>query len=169
MGGALRIPVIGMASFDPSRYMKDFETAWNAKDPQLAVQAYADNVEFYDPLTGQAVRGKEKGAENARTWFAAFSEMSFRVRSSVVQGNQVAILYDATGRHTGDFQIAPGESIPATNKTATVPMSEFLTLDANGKITRDVVVMDSGKLLMGLGIIPQPGAAQPAGKRMVTR
>lgn len=170
MPRALRGAVSKVAtSFDANRYVKDFERAWNAKDPSINLANYADNVELRDPISSEPLRGKEKAMENTKAWFEAFSEMEIRLKESVVQGSKAALLYECTGRHTGDFHLAPGETIPATNKRASVEVTEFVTLDAQGKVTKDVVLMDSGKLLTQLGIIPQPGATQAGGKRTVTR
>jgi ketosteroid isomerase-like protein len=157
-------------TFDPTRYVKDFETAWNAKDLDGAVKHHADEVELQDPLTGQTMRGKDKARENARGWFDAFSEMEMRLLQSAVQERQAAVLYECKGRHTGDLQIGGGETIPATNKRVTVLVSEFLTLGSDGKVTKDLVLLDSGKMLQQLGVIPAPGAAQKqVGKGMPQR
>lgn len=154
---------VASTRFDATQFVSDFQQAWNAKDPQAFVSKYyAGNVEFTDP-SGQPKRGADALRSTLEAWFSAFSEMSIKATQTIQSGEEVAILQRCKGRHTGELQIMPGERIPATNKTAEVDVAEFVRLDAQGKIVRDVAIMDSAQLLMQLGVLP--GAAQDAASR----
>jgi ketosteroid isomerase-like protein len=144
--------------FDTKSFVADFERAWNAKDPQVVISKYYDaNVEFTDP-TGKVERGTSALAKNLSGWFGAFSEMKISLTQSVQNGNDIALVQQCKGRHTGELEVAPGERVPATNKTAVVDVAEFIRLNNEGKIVRDLNIFDSARLLMQLGLLP--GASQ---------
>lgn len=153
--------------FDPVRYSKDLESAWNLKNPDLFVPHHAENVELQDPMAPGVRRGKDAVRERLRAWSEAFSELDVRLLQSVVQDRNVALLYECTGRHTGELEIGPGERIPPTNKRAAIQFAEFITLGAEGKIVKATLMLDSGKLLQQLGVLPAPGSPQqpPAWER----
>lgn len=155
-----------MATFDANRYVKEFESAWNTKDPEPLMKWSAPDVEFQDPRSDRTTRGQSAIRESSKQWFDAFSEMKIELKQSTVSGNNVALLYRCAGRHTGELEMAPGERVPATNKPAVVDVAEFITLNNEGKIVRDVAIMDSAKLLMQLGLMP---GTQAAGQRGTTK
>ena len=104
--------------------------------------------------------------KNFEQWSGAFSEMDIQVRDVVESGNNVAILFEAKGRHTGEIELAPGETVPATNKVVKMDVAEFLTIDRNGKIARDHTIFDMAGMMTQLGLLPSPqGATQPGQSR----
>jgi steroid delta-isomerase-like uncharacterized protein len=161
------VDTLAPTSFDPARYVKDFESAWNRKDPDAFLQHYAENVEFQDPAAPKLQRGKEAARTSLRGWFEAFSEMQIRLTQNVVNDRNVALLYECNGRHTGELEIGPGERIPPTNKSARVQVAEFTTLGPDGKVVKTIALMDSAKLLQQLGVMPTPGAGQAVGRQPV--
>jgi hypothetical protein len=149
-----------MTRFDAERYVSDLERAWNDKDTSGFVSKYYDNnVEFTDP-NGKPQRGATALRGIMDSWVGAFGEMKIKITRTIQNGNDVAILQSFTGRHTGEFEIAPGERVPATNKTATVDVAEFVKVNDQGKIVHDVTILDNARLLMQLGLLPGPGQPQ---------
>lgn len=155
------------ANFDGHKFVKDFNEAWNAKDASRVLEHYAENVEFKDPSQPQVSRGKDALRKNTEKWFQGFDNIRFDVKDVIQTGNKAAILFEASGRHSGELEIAPGERIPATNKNVKMEIAEFVTLDDNGKITRDHTIFDAASMMTQLGLLPQGGAeqSQAAGKR----
>lgn len=150
--------------FDPKQYVMDFERAWADRDMAPMIQKYYDaNVEFNDP-TGKPQRGTDALKQVAESWFNAFSEMTITLTQSVQSGNEHALLQRFRGRHTGELEMAPGERIPATNKPAEIEVAEFIRVNDAGKIVRDAVVLDTGQLLMQLGLLPSPGQQATMGR-----
>lgn len=148
--------------FDPQAYVNDLQATWNKKDGQGFISKHYDaNVEFTDP-SGKPQRGAGALRATIDAWFGAFSEMKIQLVETVQSGNNVAMIQRCTGRHTGDFEVAPGEKIPATNKTATVDVADFVRINDQGKVVHEIVVLDTGRLLMQLGVMPGGGqTAQP--------
>lgn len=150
--------------FDAKQFVTDFERAWNEKDAQTMITKYYDsNVEFTDP-SGKPQRGADALRKSTEGWFGAFSEMKITVKQIVQNGNDVAILQHCRGRNTGELEVSPGERIPATNKTAEVEVAEFIRLNDQGKIVRDVAILDTAQLLMQLGVLPGPDQKATTGR-----
>lgn len=145
-----------MTTFDAKQYVRDFERAWNDKNAQTFLSKYYDaNVEFTDP-SGKLQRGIDPLRNVLQTWFKGFGEMKIDVTQAIQNGNDVAILQRCKGRNTGELEMVPGEPLAATNKNAEVEVAEFIKLNAQGKIVRDVTILDSASLLMQLGHLPGP-------------
>ena len=154
--------------FDPQTYVNDLQKSWNQKDAQGFITKHYDaNVEFTDP-SGKPQRGTGPLRTTLDAWFGAFSEMKIQLVETVQTGNNVAMIQRCSGRHTGDFEVSPGEKIPATNKTATVDVADFVRINDQGKVVHEIVVLDTGRLLMQLGVMPGAGQAEQA-RRAVPR
>lgn len=149
--------------FDARNFVKDLNDAMNAKNPDKLLPYYATDAELRDPSTVQPLRGHDGVRKNLQQWSGAFSEVKMNVREIYGSGDKIAILLDVSGRHTGELELAPGEVVPATNKTARTEMAEFLTIQ-NGKIVKDVGIFDMASLMQQLGLMPDPQAASGAGK-----
>lgn len=152
--------------FDPKRYLADFASAMNERDVDRLLAYYAEDAELEDPSTPRPIRGKDAIRQNFLQWSKAFGEANVNVKDAIVQGNDVALRYEMTGRHVGDLELSPGETIPATNRSATVRVAEFIKLDAKGKIVADRAVFDVASMMTQLGLLPSPqgagGRAEPA-------
>lgn len=154
-----------MNRFDGRQFIKDFEVAWNKKDASSVITKYYEpNVEYSDPSTGKLQRGTDALRKTTDAWFNAFSEMRLEVTQLIQSGNDIAILQHCKGRNTGELEMSPGERLPATNKTVEIDVAEFVKINEQGKVVRDVVIMDSALLMMQLGHMPAPGQAQVTGR-----
>lgn len=121
-----------------------------------------ENAELWDPTMSQPLRGKKAVRQNFTKWSSAFNDIRFTVKNIVESGENVAIYAEATARNTGEMELAPGEAIPATNKTVTMAIAEFLTISPQGKLTKDHTVFDSMTLMVQLGLAPSPQAVGKA-------
>jgi steroid delta-isomerase-like uncharacterized protein len=79
---------------------------------------------------------------------AAFPDIRWDVRDTVVEGDRVATLSFWTGTHRGEFM-----GVPATGRTVTV---EAWTLDryTGGQLAESRIIMDVVGLLGQLGVLP---------------
>lgn len=145
-----------VSHFNARAFVKDFETAINSKEPEKLLAYYAEDAEAQDPSLAQPVRGKAALRKNFDVWSRALSEMRCEIQDIVQSGESVAILFNAQARQTGEMELAPGETIPATNKVAKLDVAEFLTIDSNGRITRDRTIFDVASMMMQLGLLPSP-------------
>ena len=128
--------------FDPRRFVNDFVRAMNSKDPKPFVRHYADDAELSDPTLASPVRGRAAIEKSVEQWSRSFSQVEFNVKDVVASGNKIAIRIGATARHTGPIDAGPGEGIAPTGRTVKMEVAEFLTLDAQGKVSRDETIFD---------------------------
>lgn len=156
--------------FDANQLVKDFERAFNSKSERDVVRKYYDpNVEWGVDMSGNTQRGLDAFQKAWEQWADNFTDTKLEIMQVVHQGNDVAILQRTKGRHTGDgFELTPGEKIPATNKTVNLVVAEFIKLDDQGKIVRDLPIMDQSELMRQLGVLPSPGQ-DAAARRAVPR
>lgn len=77
---------------------------------------------------------------------AAFSDFSVRVLQAIEDDNLVAIHWESTGTHSGEFM-----GVPATGRTVTVTGASFVR-HHDGRITDEAVVWDPREMLSAVGI-----------------
>lgn len=147
--------------FDPQKYVSDFERAFNEKNVESVLHYFDPNVEMADPSgSGKMIRGLDTFRQFMQSWAEGFSDTKLEVKQVVQSGKDVAILQRCRGRHTGEFEVAPGERIAPTNKTIDFDVAEFVTLNDQGKIVRDVGIMDQALLMRQLGLMPSTTTGQ---------
>ena len=95
------------------------------------------------PRPGRIVGQQGVSAAVAR-YLDAFPDLHFSAET-VIEGNRAALVWQATGTHSGVFM-----HIPPTGRKVSVRGTAFLTIEG-GKITRGVHVWDVAGLLRGLG------------------
>lgn len=115
-------------------------------------QLVAEDFVEQNPLPGQGP-GRAGLREVLAGMNAAFPDISWDVRDTVVEGDRVATLSFWSGTHRGAFM-----GIPATGRTVTV---EAWTLDryTGGQLTESRIIMDVVGLLTQLGVLPAPAPA----------
>lgn len=155
--------------FDSNKYVKDFERAFNENNLESVMHYYDPNVEIGDPNEpGKTMRGLDTFQQFMQQWADGFSDTKIEVVQAVQNGNDVAIFQRCKARHTGDFEIQPGERVSPTNKNVTIEIAEFIKLNDQGKIVRDLGIMDQLAFMRQLGLAPQAGGGA-AEKRAVQR
>ncbi len=108
----------------------------------------------FEALAGDGyVRHSKSGEEhlpevlrNIEEQHAAFSGFGIRVLSAIEDHNLVAIHWESTGTHTGEFM-----GVPPTGRTVTVSGASFIRY-RDGKIASESVVWDPRELLAAVGI-----------------
>ncbi|HKS03374.1 MAG TPA: ester cyclase, partial [Arthrobacter sp.] len=76
----------------------------------------------------------------------AFPDSSTEILEIIEDGPKVAVHWQTTGTHTGEFM-----DVPATGRSITVTGASFLTFDGD-KLAEEWVVWDPRELLSALGI-----------------
>jgi steroid delta-isomerase-like uncharacterized protein len=83
---------------------------------------------------------------------SAFEGFNMDIEAMHAEGDRVSILCTARGKHVGDFL-----GIPGTGKDVSVPVADFFRVRGN-QVCEHWGVMDSGAMLMQMGILHPPGA-----------
>ena len=122
-------------------------TAWNGAwgDGDLAA--------FEQLLAAGYVRRSKTGSEDyaslrktIEAMHTAFPDSSTEILEIIEDGPKVAVHWQTTGTHTGEFM-----DVPATGRTITVSGASFLRFDGD-KLAEEWVVWDPRELLSALGI-----------------
>lgn len=82
---------------------------------------------------------------------AAFEGFQMNIEEMMAEDDRVTARVIATGTHRAEFM-----GIPATGKQVNIPMADYFRVE-DGKVKEHWGVMDSGAMLMQLGVIEMPG------------
>jgi predicted ester cyclase len=128
------------------------EGAWRARDAAALAADHAENGVVISP-TGGVLEGRAEIERIYRVWFTAFADFVFTVEDLVVEGERVALLGRATGRHSGEFF-----GMPATNRRIDVACGFFFRFEGM-HIAHERRILDFTGLLVQVGVL----RAKPAG------
>jgi steroid delta-isomerase-like uncharacterized protein len=145
-----------MSVQDNLKYDEEEIAAWNAHDVERAVGIFPDDVTWSDASSPQAMN-KDGIRQYLHGWFTAFPDIKLTVTNRVVTEDQVASELEFVGTNSGDLQLAPGASIPATGKTVHGKGTYFVRFK-DGKPVEVHSYPDLAGMLMQLGLMPMPGA-----------
>jgi len=130
--------------------------AWNAHDVERALAVFADNVTWQDTGSPQAMN-KDGIRQYLQGWFSAFPDIQITVINRVVTEDQVAAEINFSGTNSGDLQLAPGATIPATGRRVNGKGTYFVRFQ-DGKPVEVHSYPDLAGMMMQLGLMPMPGA-----------
>src|SRR5919108_1758775 len=103
------------------------------------------------------MQGKDALRQYLQGWFSAFPDIKITVTNRVVTEDHVPSELDFTGTNTGDLQLAPGATIPATGKTVNAKGTYFVHYK-DGKPVEVHSYPDLAGMMMQLGLMPMPGS-----------
>lgn len=149
-----------MPGFD----IKAFTNAWNTQQTDRILEFYADDAEMVVLPDTEPYRGKNGIRQNLQEVFRGIHDLNGDVEWSVQQGTKAAVLVRISGKHAGPMTVSEDTVIPASNKPVNFKLGIFLDLDANGKIKREVDVVDNITLLESVGALPEIQGA-PTGQK----
>lgn len=113
--------------------MKQFEQVINTADETKAEQLIAPDAPFITPASPTPLYGG-KGYLSLVHWLRqSFPDVQWHALDMVAQDNKVAVLWECTGTHKGDFM-----GIPATQKNFKTTFMNFYYFNEKGQITKDV-------------------------------
>ncbi len=131
--------------------------AWNARDAERAAAIFPDDVVWIDAGSPQPMHGKDALRQYLQGWFTAFPDIKITVTNRVATEDHVASELTFTGTNTGDLQLAPGVSIPATGKKVNGRGTYFVRFQG-GKPVEVHSYPDLAGMMMQLGLMPMPGS-----------
>jgi len=114
-------------------------------------------VVWHDTGSPQPFKGKDAIRQYLQGWFTAFPDIKITVTNRVVTEDQVASELNFTGTNTGDLQLAPAATIPATGKMVNGKGTYFVRYK-NGRPVEVHSYPDLAGMMMQLGLMPMPGA-----------
>ena len=113
--------------------MKQFEQVINTADETKAEQLIAPDAPFITPASPTPLYGG-KGYLSLVHWLRqSFPDVQWHALDMAAQDNKVAVLWECTGTHKGDFM-----GIPATQKSFKTTFMNFYYCNEKGQITKDV-------------------------------
>lgn len=113
--------------------MKQFEQVINTADETKAEQLIAPDAPFITPASPTPLYGG-KGYLSLVHWLRqSFPDVQWHALDMATQDNKVAVLWECTGTHKGDFM-----GIPATQKSFKTTFMNFYYFNEKGQITKDV-------------------------------
>jgi steroid delta-isomerase-like uncharacterized protein len=137
------------------KYDEEEIAAWNAHDVERALAVFPDNVVWHDAGSPQAMH-KDGIRQYLQGWFSAFPDIKITVTNRVITEDQVAAELEFSGTNTGNLQLGPGATIPATGKKVNGQGTYFVRFK-NGKPVEVHSYPDLAGMLMQLGLMPMPG------------
>ena len=116
--------------------MKQFEQVINTADEAKAEQLIAHDASFITPASPTPLYGG-KGYLSLVHWLRqSFPDVQWHALDMVAQEDKVAVLWECTGTHKGDFM-----GIPATNKQFKTTFMNFYYFNDKGQITKDIAAV----------------------------
>ena len=113
--------------------MKQFEQVINTADEAKAEQLIAQDASFITPASPTPLYGG-KGYLSLVHWLRqSFPDVQWHALDIVAQEDKVAVLWECTGTHKGDFM-----GIPATQKQFKTTFMNFYYFNEKGQITKDI-------------------------------
>ena len=126
--------------------MKKFETMINTADEKLAEELVDSSAPFYTPAIPEPLYGG-KGYLSVVHWMRkGFSDVQWHITDMVADEDKVAVKWDLTGTHDGDFM-----GIKPTNKKISVCVMNFYYFNKDGKVTNDIATEGMIGILRGIG------------------
>ena len=126
-----------------------------------------DTAAFESLVSPDYVRHSKSGDEDLakvvdqiEAQHRAFTDFGTRVVQAVEDGDVVAILWETSGTHTGEFM-----GVPPTGRSVTVSGASFIT-HRDGRIVSEAVVWDPREMLSAISIW-HLGDQRPARRRTV--
>jgi steroid delta-isomerase-like uncharacterized protein len=80
----------------------EWTEAWMRHDPVALTLPYSEGAVYQSMLAG-TVHGHAAIESLYRSWFSAFPDMEFEVKSQLIDRAQAAVFWSQRGRHLGDF------------------------------------------------------------------
>ncbi len=134
---------------DLATYAETINEAWNSHDIEKVIRFYSadyigEDVGQASPLRGQA--GMRTMLE--RHW-KAFPDLRFKIISTLVEGNRVAIVWIGEGTHQGTIM-----HIPPTGHLVEVRGVSIIEV-VDGLVVRGQYIWDLAGMLRHMGLLPE--------------
>ncbi len=125
--------------------MKRFEMMINTADLTLAKELVADDAPFYTPASPNPLFGGEGYLSVVHWMRKGFSDIQWKLEDMVAEGNVVAVRWQLTGTHDGEFM-----GMPATGRHISTSVMNFYYFNDEGKIINDIAAEGMIGILRGI-------------------
>jgi steroid delta-isomerase-like uncharacterized protein len=122
----------------------------NAGDVTALADTLADDVVEHEELPG-LTPDKAGVIQFFKGCMASIEGFRMNVEEIIAEGDRVSVRAKVTGKHTGEFM-----GIPATGAQLSVGLADYFRVEG-GKVKEHWGVMDSGAMLMQMGVVKMPG------------
>jgi len=134
---------------DLATYAEMINEAWNSHDIEKVLSFYSQ--EYVGDDVGQAslLRGHEGLRAILESYWGAFPDLRFKVVSTLVDGNRIAIVWVGDGTHHGTIM-----NIPPTGHKVTVRGVSII--DVKDKmVVSGQYIWDLAGMLRHMGLLPE--------------
>lgn len=135
--------------------------AFNARDWAAATALATADVEVVNVATGETLHGPHGLQQFLQGWATAFPDSTVETTRVVADEHGAAMEFTGRGTQTGPLGGPMGE-IPPTGQRVAVPFAQVLEME-QGKVARARLYFDALGLLVQLGVVPAPAAAESSG------
>ena len=125
-----------------------FYDAFNRHDPEGMSHLVSSNASYTFHFAGMPATDWKARKQFVTNVVKAFPDIDHHILDIVAEGDKVALRFNITGTHKGQFQ-----DIPATGKKISVGCMNFLTI-IDGKIIEEWSNSDMMGLMQQIGAIP---------------
>jgi steroid delta-isomerase-like uncharacterized protein len=123
--------------------------ALNSGDLTALADTLADDVVEHEEIPGLSP-DKEGVIQFFKDCMEAIGGFRMNVEEIIAEGDRVSVRATASGTHRGEFM-----GIPATGAQLNVGLSDYFRLEG-GKVKEHWGVMDTGAMLMQMGVVKMP-------------
>jgi steroid delta-isomerase-like uncharacterized protein len=134
---------------DLATYAQTINEAWNSHDIEKVLSFYSS--EYVGDDVGQAslLRGHEGLRAMLENYWKAFPDLNFKVVSTLVEGDRVAIVWVGDGTHQGSIM-----NIPPTGHKVEVRGVSIINVE-DGLVVRGQYIWDLAGMLRHMGLLPE--------------
>jgi steroid delta-isomerase-like uncharacterized protein len=134
---------------DLAIYADIINRAWNSHNITKVLSFYSPDYEGSDVGQAEPVKGHKGLQAMLETQWRAFPDLHFIVTNTVVQGSQVASVWQAEGTHQG-----PIMNIPPTGRRVQVRGVSIIEVK-DGLVVRGQYIWDLAGMLRHMGLLPE--------------
>lgn len=137
--------------------------AWDRHDADALLALFADDFVWRDVAVPEPITTEAAVRDYVDTWFTAFPDMQARSLNRVIGEGAVAAELEFTGTNTGPLRMGDSE-LPAVG-VSVVGHGAYIFRVRDGRIVEFSSYPDLAGLLMQLGAMPSPAAAEQRTQR----
>lgn len=139
---------------DLARYVERINEAWNSHDIENAISFYSADYIGEDVGMASPLRGRAAMRTMLENYWRAFPDLKFKVISSLLEGNRIAILWVGEGTHQGTFM-----NIPPTGRRVEARGVSIIEVQ-DGFVVRGQYIWDMAGMLRHMGLLPELQATE---------
>ena len=130
-------------------YVKSLTKAWNSHELEQVLPCYSEEYEGVDIGEAKIQHGREAVREMLLRYWKAFPDLRFTVRSTVAEGNRIAISWLAEGTQQG-----PIMNIPPTGRKVEIRGVSIIDVK-DGLVVHGEYIWDLAGMLRHMGLLPE--------------